>query len=224
MREKKGPVERGYRPLDPPELDVDLLSFVLPPAMDIDAGYQFERPPIDSKPILQLATFESAWSEDNANGEFLPEAKIGSMLFQVMMALIPENATPVNKAKDGGGRLPKEVRPRAPRLKPSPLPFTLEEVPEMSLPLAEDTDTDVYAELEQLKPMISFQEPAHAGRPGFLGWLHNAETLETSTALEKKLALDAEKRPRASTCSTCVTLSDFDGPRSKKEVEGCRLV
>ncbi|CAJ1353225.1 unnamed protein product [Effrenium voratum] len=155
------PCAPRYRPLDPPELDVDLLSFVLPPAMDIDAGYQFERPPIDSKPILQLATFESAWSEDNANGEFLPEAKIGSMLFQVMMALIPENATPVNKAKDGGGRLPKEVRPRAPRLKPSPLPFTLEEVPEMSLPLAEDTDTDVYAELEQLKPMISFQENQH---------------------------------------------------------------
>ena len=57
MREKKGPVERGYRPLDPPELDVDLLSFVLPPAMDIDAGYQFERPPIAGWPRAWTGCF-----------------------------------------------------------------------------------------------------------------------------------------------------------------------
>ena len=203
-----------YQPLDAPELDIEVSGFALPPAMTPnecdDLGfYNFSW----TEEPMRLNTWMEE-SNDIAEGK----GKIGSLLFKAVLTL-------VNGQKVTEVGLPKE-HPVKPRLQPSAPPFMLEEIPELNLPSAFDKDFDLFDDLDQVRPQLSFT--ADIDVTGFvsaqvmhgrtvLEMLSNNQTRQPMTSLSQLIDKSQDGRRRTSTCSTCVTLAEAPrvSPRPK---------
>eukprot|EP00435_Cladocopium_sp_Y103_P051838 s896_g16.t1 len=205
-----------YQPLDAPELDREVTRFALPPAMT-------------PEPSDDLGFYNFSWegpvhlhaTESNEITE--GKGKIGSLLFKAVMTLINEG----QKVKDSEVGLPKE-QPQRPRLQPSDPPFTPEEIPEFSLPQAQDKDFDLFSDLDMVRPRHSCQaleadrevacNSNQVVKPGqtILDMLSNHQD-QKIMSLSPYLEKSEEQRRRTSTCSTCVTLAEAPraSPRPK---------